>query len=85
MKAWLKILEFVDNDDCSGEENLSFLHRKNSRLIMKSIMNKLFEEGLKEKLSDSYGEPRVDLSRRKALMFKDSGLVDNAGTSTVFG
>lgn len=37
------------------------------------------------KMGEGYPEADVTISRRKALMFSETGKVDHAGSSTVFG
>ena len=57
---------------------------KNVKLVLKSIVSELFDRANRS-IETTYSEPGVYISRRKAMMFADSGNVDHMGTSTVFG
>ena len=57
---------------------------KNIKLVLKSIVGELFDRANKA-IDVTHDEPTVSISRRKAMMFAETGNVDHAGTSTVFG
>lgn len=84
MKAWYGLLDFVEIKDCQVKGSLSAHHFKWSSIIVPSITKALVEKefGL---ISDSYDCPSANISRRKAMMFADSGKTDHNGSQTVFG
>ena len=53
-------------------------------LVLPSILNEFVDERFC-KIEKNYDCPTVEVSRRKAMMFADTGKVDHAGTQTVFG
>ena len=55
-----------------------------AKLVLPCILNKIVDERF-ENIDENYDCPVVTVSRRKAMMFADSGKVDHAGTQTVFG
>lgn len=85
MQSWVKLIKFVDFEDYDGPKTLSTVHKEKTQFMLKSSMAIVVEKKLFETLPVNCNEPRVHISRRKALMFEDSGKVDHAGTSTVFG
>ena len=53
---------------------------------MPTSMMKMFDNSIENSgFSSTYDAPNVTVSRRKALMFADSGKVDHAGTQSLFG
>ena len=52
--------------------------------MLLGILTNLCDKEL-SRLDTDYSEPDMNVSRRKAMMFADSGKVDNAGTSSIFG
>ena len=83
-KIWYYLMPIMDRNEVFTEKTLANIHMRQVKLVLKSIVNEFFDRANRQIPVDR-SEPDVAISRRKAMMFADTGNVDHAGTSTTFG
>ena len=83
LKAWIKVAQYFTMSKKNVPGSISATLFGLKFLMPPSISNKLVDE-LVSQLDSGY-EEGVEVSRRKAMVFADSGKIDHEGKYTIYG
>lgn len=83
-QAWKELKKITTTSDCNKVGTITNMHVKARNLVLPCVLQPVVDNILGA-IDYEREEPSVKLSRRKAMMFADSGMVDNQGTQTLFG
>ena len=81
IKAWLAVAKIFPINNMSG--SIGNKLRQLKFMLPSSVAGKMVDEAI-AKLSSGYGA-NVEVSRRKAMLFIDKGLIDHEGKYTIYG
>lgn len=84
-QKWLDLAQMVEVADFNKENSLSNIFKKQSWLALPLAVEGIVNQYLTKLMPEDRDMAEVEVSRRKALMFIDSGKTDDTGSFTVFG
>ena len=82
--SWKKMIGWVRLEDVREEGTFSQTHVRFSYMALPSFVSVIIEKAF-ESIDANHVEPDVTVSRRKAMMFAETGKVDHNATQTIFG
>ena len=83
LKGWMRVASFFNMKKKHVEGSVAKLLHSQKFLMPPSVSSELVDAAV-ERIDTGYGS-RVSVSRRKAMVFADSGKIDHEGKYSIFG
>lgn len=84
VKAWVSLEKITSLQDKDIEGTMGHLLFSKKHIVPPTVLSTIVDEATNQ-ISYEYCEPDVHVSRRKAMVFADSGKVDHEGKYSIFG